>query len=120
MKPSDVHQAVAQRANNSARLVLRGIGLNAVLAVVKLAGGIFGHTYALIADAAESMLDILSSTLVWAGFRVAARPPDANHPYGHGKAKPLVGLVVALFIFVMAGWVASHAIHEIRTPLSGS
>lgn len=119
MKPFDVHQAVAQRANNSARLVLRGIGLNAVLAVVKLAGGIFGHTYALIADAAESMLDILSSTLVWAGFRVAARPPDANHPYGHGKAEPLVGLVVALVIFVMAGWVASHAIHEIRTPHPG-
>jgi cation diffusion facilitator family transporter len=65
------------------------------------------------------MLDILSSTLVWAGFRVAARPPDANHPYGHGKAEPLAGLIVALFIFAMAAWVASSAIHEIRTPHQG-
>ena len=116
---SDTHARTARRANDSARLVLRGILLNAVLAVVKLAGGIFGHTYALIADAAESMLDILSSTLVWAGFRVAARPPDANHPYGHGKAEPLAGLIVALFIFAMAAWVASSAIHEIRTPHQG-
>ena len=119
MNQHDAQSAVAQRAQDSAKLVLRGIGLNALLAVVKLAGGVFGHTYALIADAAESMLDILSSTLVWAGFRVAARPPDANHPYGHGKAEPLAGLTVALFVFAMAGWVASHAVHEIITPHQG-
>ena len=115
----DAQVAVTRRANESAKLVLRGIGLNAGLAAVKLAGGIFGHTYALISDAAESMLDILSSLLVWAGFRVAARPPDADHPYGHGKAEPLAGLAVALTIFAMAGWVASHAVHEIQTPHQG-
>ncbi len=115
----DAQLAVTRRAHNSARLVLRGIALNAVLAAVKFAAGVFGHTYALIADAAESMLDILSSTLVWTGFRVAARPPDADHPYGHGKAEPLAGLAVALFIFLMAAWVASHAVHEIITPHQG-
>ena len=119
MPSRDPHLLASQRANDSARLVLRGIALNAVLAMVKFAGGVFGHTYALIADAAESMLDILSSTLVWAGFRVAAQPPDANHPYGHGKAEPLAGLAVALFIFLMAAWVASHAVHEIITPHQG-
>ena len=113
------HAATQRRANDSAQLVLRGIGLNAVLAMVKLAGGIFGHTYALIADAAESFLDILSSTLVWAGFRVAARPPDANHPYGHGKAEPLAGLSVAVFVFLMAGWLAVHAVREIMIPHRG-
>ncbi len=107
------------RAESSARLVLRGIGLNALLAAVKLAGGILGNTYALIADAAESMLDILTSIFVWAGFRVAAQPPDENHPYGHGKAEPLAGLLVAGFIFAMAGWVAWHAVREIRTPHQG-
>jgi cation diffusion facilitator family transporter len=113
------HAATQRRAHESARLVLRGIALNAVLAAVKMAGGFFGHTYALIADGAESLLDILSSTLVWAGFRVAARPPDANHPYGHGKAEPLAALAVAVFVFVMAGWIAVHAVHEIITPHQG-
>jgi cation diffusion facilitator family transporter len=96
--------------------VLRGIVLNAVLAVAKFTGGILGNTYALIADGAESTLDIFSSLLVWAGFRVASRPPDANHPYGHGKAEPLAGLAVAIFVFAMAGWVGVHAVHEIITP----
>ena len=113
------HAATKKRAQDSARLVLRGIGLNAVLAVAKFAGGIFGHTYALIADGAESMLDILSSSLVWAGFRVAAKPPDADHPYGHGKAEPLAALAVALFIFLMAGVIAVNAVQEIITPHQG-
>lgn len=113
---SSHHAALQQRAHASAKLVLRGIVLNALLAAVKFAGGIFGHTYALIADGAESMLDILSSSLVWAGFRVAAKPPDADHPYGHGKAEPLAALAVAVFVFLMAGWIAVHAVHEIVTP----
>ncbi len=96
--------------------MLRGIALNAVLAAVKFAGGIFGHTYALIADGAESLLDILSSLLVWAGFRVAAKPPDADHPYGHGKAEPLTALAVAVFVFIMAGLIAVQAVNQIMTP----
>ncbi len=110
------HAALQQRAHASAKLVLRGIALNALLAAVKFAGGVFGHTYALIADGAESMLDILSSSLVWAGFRVAAKPPDADHPYGHGKAEPLAALAVAVFVFLMAGWIAVHAVRQIMTP----
>jgi cation diffusion facilitator family transporter len=117
--PPDTHARTAQRAQDSARLVLRGIALNAVLAALKFAGGFFGHTYALIADGAESLLDILSSLLVWAGFKVAAQPPDADHPYGHGKAEPVAALGVAVFIFGMAGWVGWHAIHEIITPHRG-
>ncbi len=97
----------------------RGIGLNLVLAIVKFTGGVLGNTYALVADAAESTLDVFSSALVWAGLRVAARPPDADHPYGHGKAEPLSALAVALFIFAMAAWVAVHAVREIVTPHRG-
>lgn len=113
------HAATRRRAQASARLVLRGIALNALLAVVKFAGGIFGHTYALIADGVESLVDILSSLIVWMGFRVASEPPDADHPYGHGKAEPLAALAVATFIFLAAGWIAWRAVHEIMTPHQG-
>jgi cation diffusion facilitator family transporter len=117
--PSSPHAAASRRARAGAELVLKGIALNAVLAAVKFAGGIFGHTYALIADGAESTLDILSSLMVWAGFRVAALPPDADHPYGHGKAEALSGLAVAVFVFAMACSVGWHAVHEIITPHQG-
>jgi cation diffusion facilitator family transporter len=118
MSRPDTHARTARLAHESARLVLRGMLLNAVLAAAKFAGGVFG-TYALIADGAESLLDILSSLLVWMGFRVAAQPPDADHPYGHGKAEALSALAVAVFIFGMAGWVGWHAVHEIVTPHRG-
>lgn len=114
--PLDPHALARARAEEGGRLVLRGVLLNLGLAALKFAGGVLGNTYALIADGIESLLDVFSSLLVWAGFRVAARPPDADHPYGHGKAEPLAALAVALVIFVAAGWIGIHSVHEILTP----
>lgn len=113
------HQATQRRALEGARYVAKGILLNFVLAAIKLAGGIWGNTYALIADAAESMIDIVTSSLVWAALRVAGRPPDAEHPYGHGKAESIAGLLVALFILTVGVWIGVEAIHEIRNPHQG-
>jgi len=112
----DPHALARARANDGARLVLRGVGLNLLLAVIKFAGGILGSTYALIADGVESLLDVASSLLVWAGFRYAAKPPDADHPYGHGKAEPLAAIAVALVMLCAAGWIGIHAMREILTP----
>lgn len=116
MPPDDPRALARERAVAGADLVLRGVWLNLVLAAAKFTGGILGNTYALIADGIESLLDVCSSVLVWAGFRVAARPPDADHPFGHGKAEPLAALAVALVIFVAAGWIAIHSVREILTP----
>jgi len=113
------HTEVSHRAARAAGLVLRGVLLNLGLAVVKFAGGILGNTYALVADGVESLLDAFSSVVVWAGFRVAARPPDVNHPYGHGKAEPLAAMVVALVVFGACVWIAVHAVREIVTPHQG-
>ncbi len=115
----DPHALARRRGELGERLVLRGIALNIGLAAVKIAGGIVGNTYALVADGAESTLDVVSSLLVWAGLRVATQPPDADHPYGHGKAEPLAALGVAVFVFAMAGWIGWHAVHEIITPHLG-
>jgi cation diffusion facilitator family transporter len=112
----DPHAENRARAEAGAKLVLRGIALNLALAAGQFAGGILGHTHALIADGVESLLDALSSLLVWAGFQVAAQPPDADHPYGHGKAEPLATLAVTVFTFTAAGWVAWRSIDQILTP----
>lgn len=116
--PRDPHARARARAEDGARLVLRGVMLNLGLAGVKFAGGILGSTYALIADGVESLLDVASSLVVWAGFRYAAKPPDADHPYGHGKAEPLAAATVALVMFAAAGWIGIHAAREIQTPHS--
>ncbi|MEK7757228.1 MAG: cation diffusion facilitator family transporter [Planctomycetota bacterium] len=98
------------------RVSLAAIAINAVLATVKLVAGLLGNSYALIADAIESFADIGSSTLVWGGLTISARPPDQNHPYGHGKAEALAALVVALMLFGAGVGIAVQAMREIVTP----
>jgi cation diffusion facilitator family transporter len=87
-----------------------------VLAIVKYLAGYFGHSYALIADAIESTTDLVSSFLVFLGFKYTSRPADQNHPYGHGKAEPLITFIVVGFLIASAGIIAFRSIHFIRTP----
>ena len=68
------------------------IAVNAALAAGKIVTGIIGNSYALIADGIESTADIISSVIVWSGLRLSAKPPDAEHPYGHGKAEPIAAM----------------------------
>ena len=99
---------------STSKIVLSGLLLNVLLAAAKLAAGILGHSTALVADAVESLADVVGSGLVWLGMRVAAKPADADHPYGHGKAESLAALGVSALLFVGAGLVAAEAIHEMR------
>lgn len=108
--------AVADRAHAGARVVVRGMALNAVLGLIKIAGGILGHAYALVADGVESMCDIAISLVMWAGFQWAARPPDKEHPYGHGKAEAASGLLTAVVVLGAAVGIGWHAVNEIRDP----
>ena len=90
--------------------------VNTGLAIAKLVAGLAGHSYALVADAVESTADILSSTIVWGGLRVAARDPDEAYPFGYGKAEPLAASVVSLMLLGAAVGIALEAVSEIRTP----
>jgi len=89
---------------------------NALLAIAKAVTGIFGNSYALIADAIESTTDVLSSFLVLLGLRYANKPADKNHPYGHGKAEPLITFMVVGFLIVSATVIAYESIDNINTP----
>jgi cation diffusion facilitator family transporter len=111
------HQAaIADRARKGTQLIARGMALNALLAVIKIAGGVAGRAYALIADGIESLTDIAISILIWAGVRWAAQPPDEDHPYGHGKAEAVSGLFTAVVILAASAGIGWHAIVEIRDP----
>jgi cation diffusion facilitator family transporter len=87
-----------------------GFFVNAGLAAVKLVGGLIGNSTALIADAVESLTDVVSSLIVLGGLRVAAQPPDRNHPYGHGRAESLAALIVGLMLVGAGIGVAFEAI----------
>jgi Co/Zn/Cd efflux system component len=54
----------------------------------------------LIADGIESAMDVGGSVVIWGGLKVAARPPDRTHPYGHGKAEPIAAVIVAIGVWL--------------------
>lgn len=89
---------------------------NFLLAATKALAGIFGNSYALIADAIESTTDIFASLLVLLGLKYAQRPADENHPYGHGKIEPLITFLVVAFLVTSATIIAYESIIHIQTP----
>ncbi|RZJ29206.1 MAG: cation transporter [Flavobacterium sp.] len=91
---------------------------NTALAVIKGLAGVFGNSYALIADAIESTADIFASFLVLFGIKYSSRPADANHPYGHGRAEPLITFLVVGFLITSATIIGYESIQNIETPHS--
>jgi cation diffusion facilitator family transporter len=98
------------------RIALLGLLINTLLAAVKLAAGILGNSYALVADALESLTDVAASLITSAGLRYAARPPDEDHPYGHGRAESIAGLIVSAMLFGAGVVIAIQAVGQIRDP----
>ena len=105
-----------ERRQRSVHAAALGLITNSVLACVKLAAGILGNSYALVADAIESFADIISSIIVWRGVVIADRPADADHPYGHGRAETLAAAAVSLMLVGAAGLILVQASREIFTP----
>jgi len=89
---------------------------NTSLAIIKGVAGYFGNSYALIADAIESITDIFASFLVLFGIKYSNKPADKNHPYGHGRAEPLITFLVVGFLIASASFIAHESIINIQTP----
>lgn len=119
MAPVTQPQASTSNLQTGARVALFGMLVNLIFAAAKILGGLFGHAYVLIADGIESALDIAGSFVIWGGLKVAARPPDETHPYGHGKAEPIAAVVVAFGVLAAAAGLAVESVREILTPHHG-
>src|SRR5580700_3080767 len=105
-----------QMVKGGLRSSLLGIVINLTLALVKCLTGLIGHSFALLADGVESFLDVISSSVVYYGLRLAIKPPDKDHPYGHGKADPIAAAVVGVAMIAAAFGIAAESIELIRTP----
>lgn len=103
-------------ADRGAKSAVLGIALNSGLGLAKCSAGLLGNSVALVADGLESFADVLSGLVVYFGLKIAAKPPDADHPYGYGKAEPLASLVVSLALMAAAFFIIYEGIREITTP----
>jgi cation diffusion facilitator family transporter len=104
---------LAESASEGIRLTLWTTVANVVLAAAKIVGGALGNSHVLIADGVESVTDVVGSLVVTGGLRIAAIPPDKEHPYGHGKAESLAALVVSVVLILTAVGIAIQSVREV-------
>src|SRR6266446_4199965 len=117
--PQSFHPTSNDPASNmqtGARVAFAGMIVNVILAAAKISTGLLGNSYVLIADGIESALDIAGSAVIWGGLKFASRPPNATHPYGHGKAEPLAAGIVAVGVLLGALGLAIQSVREIFLP----
>lgn len=80
------------------RVIVIGFWVNAVLMIVKLLAGYFGHSEAVFADGLESACDFVAMFCAMVALKIGRKPFDHDHPYGHGKAESIAAIFVSLVI----------------------
>ncbi len=111
---------VQARAAAGRSVIATGVLLNLLLSATKIAGGLIGRSNALIADGIESLLDLFSSLLIWGALKYAAKPPDEDHPYGHGKAESLASLIGAFVLAIAGALIAHNSIFQLIAAAHGN
>ena len=97
------------------RVIWIALGLNLVLACLKLAVGLMTGSLGILAEAAHSGLDLAAAVMTLIAVRVAAKPADRDHLYGHGKVENLSALFETLLLLVTCAWIVFEAMHRLRT-----
>ena len=95
---------------------LVGIGCNVLLFAGKLVAGLLSSSVAIMADAVNNLSDASSSLISLLGFKLADRPADAEHPYGHGRFEYLSGMTVAVMILAIGVELLRSSVGKIFAP----
>lgn len=93
-----------------------GIFVNILLSGVKLFIGLMSGAISIIADAFNNLSDVGTSAIMLAGFKISAKPPDEEHPFGHGRAEYLAGLFVAAGMILVGGKLFYSSVEKIISP----
>ncbi|MDQ2774514.1 MAG: cation diffusion facilitator family transporter [Acidobacteriota bacterium] len=98
------------------RIALISVSVGIILAAAKIVIGSKAGSNAVVSDGIEASGDVLSSTIVYAGLWLASKPPDAEHPYGHGRYETLAGLAVGAMLLLSGAAILWHgltSLHEV-------
>ena len=93
-----------------------GIFLNALLSVAKIITGTLTGAISIVADGVNNVTDAGSSVITLFGFRLASKPTDPKHPFGHGRIEYISGLIVAVLIIVVGAELAVSSIETLINP----
>src|SRR3990172_7907026 len=102
-------------ASKKEKVAIVSVVASGSLAAVKFVVGVAIGSLALISDALHSVIDLGATLVTWFAVRVADRPPDAEHHYGHGKVESVAALAETALLFLLAGGVAVESVKRLLT-----
>ena len=118
--PTDLRPPLSPEHHRKLALAKRvtaiGMAVNAALASTKLIVGWIAHSTAVFADGLENIGDLFGSGLVLYALYVASRPPDKEHPYGHGRSETIAGLAVGFLLGASGILICYESVRRLRTP----
>ncbi len=106
-------EGMEQYLKQARQAIILSVGVALLLTLVKFSAGLMTHSMAIMASALDSTLDMMMSALNFFAFRVASKPPDEEHAYGHGKVESLASLFQSLFIGASGSFVIVEAVKRL-------
>ena len=110
---NDSQHGVANDYKSGVNITVIGIFANLFLSGIKLAGGVYGQSYALVIDGVHSLADLLTDFAVLFGLKYLVKAKDAEHHYGHGKIETLLTIFLGMFLIVTGVLIAQNTIDKI-------
>ncbi|HEB81749.1 MAG TPA: cation transporter [Gammaproteobacteria bacterium] len=104
-----------QRKTETNRITLWGVAVNLVLSIIKIVGGIFGYSQALLADGLHSLSDLASDGMVLLAAHHAGEDADEDHPYGHGRFETLATVALGILLIGVAVGIGLDAISRLNS-----
>ena len=104
------------RYDGGKKASLVAIVANCILTVLNVIVGVMSGSYALVSEGAHTLSDVTTSIIAFAGFKIGQKPADEEHPLGHGRAEAISGLVIVLFLTMVAYEIMTGAIEKIINP----
>ena len=89
---------------------------NTFLTILNIVVGLMSGSYALVSEGGHTLSDVATSVIAYAGFKIGQKPADKEHPLGHGRAEAISGLVIVLFLAMVAYEIMSGAVEKILNP----
>ena len=98
------------------RAAMVAISANCFLTVFNIAVGLMAGSYALVSEGAHTLSDVITSIIAYVGFKIGQKPADKEHPLGHGRAEAISGLLIVVFLAIVAYEIITGAIDKIIHP----
>ena len=103
-----------QKGGKKAAIV--AITANCLMTVLNVTVGLMSGSFALVSEGAHTLSDVITSIIAYVGFYIGQKPADAEHPIGHGRAEAISGLVIVIFLVIVAWEIMQGAVEKILNP----